>query len=197
MRKRYRLRGSMIVVATAAVIAVLGLESNGYILASVHRPLNTDIDEWPLSIMGAFLEIEEPVMLPLHPCAVKSLERVGWYERLKSAPHITVLPPQGYLEFLELLTNARLVITDSGGVQREAYFGKTPCVTLFPNTAWPETVEDGWNVCIDAVKGELLEAAKSFSPSKEQREIFGDGKAGKKIVDEILKFLDDPRPIYS
>ena len=101
------------------------------------------------------------------------------------------------MQFLELLLDARMVMTDSGGGQREAYFAKTPCVTLFPNTAWPETVEDGWNVCIDAVKDELLDAAKNFSPQGEQREIFGDGKAGKRIVDEIVKFLDDPRPIYS
>jgi UDP-N-acetylglucosamine 2-epimerase len=127
---------------------------------------------------------------------VKNLARIGWLDRLTGAPHLRVIKPQGYRDFLRLLLDARIVLTDSGGVQREAYFAKRPCVTIFRNTAWPETVEDGWNVCIDADQEKLLEAIASFAPAHPQRAVFGDGHAGRRIVDAIVDFLDDPRPIY-
>ncbi len=173
-----------------------GLEPGRYVLATVHRPRNTDVDERLMAIFGAFLEMEEPVVLPLHPRAVKNLKRAGWYDRLVEAPHVHVLPPQGYLDFQRLELDARMIFTDSGGVQREAYFAKVPCATLFHNTAWPDTVEAGWNTCVDADRQKILDTVKGFAPPASQRSVFGEGNAGEIIVDETIKFLDDPRPIY-
>ena len=98
----------------------LGVAPGEYLLGTVHRPRNTDVDDRLKSIFGAFLEVEEPLVLPLHPRAVKNLRRVGWYDRVAEAPHIRLIKAQGYLEFLRLELDARLILTDSGGVQREA-----------------------------------------------------------------------------
>ena len=133
---------------TSDVLERLDLRAGGYLLATVHRPRNTDLDERAKAIFGAFLEVGEPLVLPLHPRAVSNLKRIGWYDRVASAPHIRLTKPLGYLDFLRLELDARMIVTDSGGVQREAYFCQRPCVTLYPNTAWPETVDEGWNVCV-------------------------------------------------
>jgi len=179
------------------VLERLGVEHGRYVLATIHRPRNTDIDDRVHSIFGALMEIDEPVVLPLHPRAVSHLQRVGWYEKVASASHIRLTKPQGYLDFLRLELGARAIVTDSGGVQREAYFCQRPCVTLFPNTAWPETVDEGWNLCVDADKDRILDAVRTFVPDSPQTAAFGDGHAGEKIVDEMLKYLADPRPIYA
>ena len=180
----------------STILEELDLEPGGYLIGTVHRPRNTDIDERLESIFEAFLEVEETIVLPLHPRAVKNLKRIGWYDRVASAPNVRLIKAQGYVDFLRLQLDARMILTDSGSVQREAYFAKHPCITLFPNTAWPETVEDGWNLCIDGDKDQILKAVASFQPPAEQRDVFGSGKAGEQIVDEVVKYLDDPRPIY-
>jgi UDP-N-acetylglucosamine 2-epimerase len=105
----------------------------------------------------------------------------------------------GYLEMLALTKNARKILTDSGGLQKEAYFAKVPCITLDTVSAWPETVEDGWNMVVGAEGEEtevadsqqlhrerIIQAARSFEPNKEQQNIFGDGKAADKICNLLV-----------
>jgi UDP-GlcNAc3NAcA epimerase len=179
-----------------SILDELGISPGRYLLGTVHRPRNTDVDERLHAIFEAFLEVGELLVLPLHPRTVKHLKRTNLYERVVNASHIRLIKPLGYLDFLRLELNARLILTDSGGVQREAYFCQCPCVTLFHNTAWPETVEDGWNLLVDADKGRILEAVQSFQPTQLQRNAFGDGNAGEKIVGEMLNYLECPRPIY-
>ena len=179
-----------------SILEKLGVAPRQYLLGTVHRPRNTDIDERLCAIFEAFLEIKEPLVLPLHPRTLKHLKRTGLYERVAGASHIHLVKPLGYLDFMRLELNARLIVTDSGGVQREAYFCQCPCVTLFHNTAWPETVKDGWNLLVDADKAQILTAVRDFQPTRPQRNVFGDGNAGAKIVKEIQHYLDHPRPIY-
>ncbi|MBU0568770.1 UDP-N-acetyl glucosamine 2-epimerase, partial [bacterium] len=89
--------------------------------------------------------------------------------------------------FLVLEENAKKILTDSGGMQKEAYFFKVPCITLRENTEWVETVEDGWNVLVGTDKELIVRMAREFSPDKAQREVFGDGRASEKIVEKITQ----------
>ena len=98
---------------------------------------------------------------------------------------------------MNLQLDARLILTDSGGVCREAYFAAKPCLTLFPFTAWPEAVEDGWNICVDADTEKILDGIQSFKPARKQSHVFGDGTASETIADEIVRYLDNPRPLYA
>jgi UDP-N-acetylglucosamine 2-epimerase (non-hydrolysing) len=182
--------------AKSSILEKLGVVPGQYLLGTIHRPRNTDVDERLVAIFEALLEIKEPLVLPLHPRTVKGLRRAHLYELVANAPHIHLIKPVGYLDFLRLELGARMILTDSGGVQREAFFCQRPCITLFHNTAWPETVEDGWNVLVDADKVSILEAVHGFRPTQTRRNVFGDGKAAEIIVSEILNYLKNPRPIY-
>ncbi|MBN1316619.1 MAG: UDP-N-acetylglucosamine 2-epimerase (non-hydrolyzing) [Anaerolineales bacterium] len=182
---------------TSTILDELDLNPSQYLLGTIHRPQNTDVDERLRAIFNALLELEETLVLPLHPRTVKNLQRASLYDRLKTAPNIRLCKPLGYLDFLRLELDARLILTDSGGVQREAYFCQRPCITLFHNTAWPETVEDGWNILVEPVnKKVILNSINTFCPTQEQRNVFGDGNAGETIVECILDYLEHPRSVY-
>jgi UDP-N-acetylglucosamine 2-epimerase (non-hydrolysing) len=182
--------------ATSTILKELALAPGRYVVATIHRPQNTDVPDRLRAIFEAFIALGETLVLPLHPRTVKELQRADLYDRVAAAPHILLTKPLNYIDFLRLKMDARLVITDSGGVQKEAYFCQRPCVTIFPNTAWVETVEDGWNVVVDADREEILHAARTFQPAHSQRNVFGDGHSGEKIVELILDYLAHPRPIY-
>ena len=115
------------------------------------------------------------------------MSEYGLLERLKRSSNCKVLAPVGYLDFLVLEENAKKILTDSGGMQKEAYFFKVPCVTLRENTEWVETVEDGWNVLVGTDKELIVRMAREFSPDKAQREVFGDGRASEKIAEKITQ----------
>ncbi|HDM76663.1 MAG TPA: UDP-N-acetylglucosamine 2-epimerase (non-hydrolyzing), partial [Deltaproteobacteria bacterium] len=127
------------------ILKELDLKSKDYFLATVHRAENTDNPERLRSIVEALCEIEN-LVFPCHPRTEKFLRKYGLWEKVEKS--ITVIKPVGYLDMLVLEKNARKVITDSGGVQKEAYIFKVPCVTLRETTEWVETVEDGWNVLV-------------------------------------------------
>lgn len=183
-----------VVRETSTVLADLQLQPGQYILATIHRDRNTDVDDRLQAIFEAFLSMSETVVLPLHPRAVKNLKRIGLYDRLAAAPHLRLTKPQGYLDFVRLELDARLIITDSGGVQREAYFCQRPCLTVFDNTPWPETVEDGWNRLVEANTAKILTEVTHFQPAGPQRRIFGDGRAGEAIVHHILNYFGGVGP---
>ncbi|MFW6150779.1 MAG: UDP-N-acetylglucosamine 2-epimerase, partial [Chloroflexota bacterium] len=96
---------------------------------------------------------------------------------------LLLIGPVGYLDFLLLTRNAGKVLTDSGGLQKEAYFAKVPCITLDDATGWPETVDDGWNTLVGSDRARIIDAVRHFEPQGEQRRLFGNGHAAESIVD--------------
>ena len=157
----------------------LGLEPGGYLLATVHRQSNTQEPSLRRIVEGLG-SLAEPVVLPLHPRTRAALERDGLMEVLEAAVH--VLPPLGYGDFTALLLGARLCLTDSGGVQKEAYLHGIPCVTLRDTSEWVETIEAGWNVLVGDDPAALREAVSSLAPPAARPELYGDGHAAERIA---------------
>jgi len=135
-------------------------------------------------LVDILLALEEPVVLPLHPRTGARLDAAGWLDELQEADHVRLAPPLGYMAFTSLLTNARRVLTDSGGVQKEAYFAGVPCVTMRDTTEWVETVDVGWNVLVDLDLHSTL-SALAETPPEERPELYGDGRAGERVVAAI------------
>jgi UDP-N-acetylglucosamine 2-epimerase len=152
-----------------------------YVMATAHRAGNVDDPTRLGLLVDLLLAVEPPVVLPLHPRTRARLEAAGWLDDLEKAAHIRLLPPLGYLAFTALLCRARAVLTDSGGVQKEAYLAGVPCVTLRNTTEWVETVEVGWNVLVDLDAAAAI-AALDRTPPAERPELYGDGRAGERVV---------------
>ena len=159
--------------------AQLGLAPGEYVLATAHRAGNVDDPVRLERLVALLLAVPGPVVLPLHPRTRARLEAAGLLDRLAGA--VTVTPPLGYLAFTALLTRARAVLTDSGGVQKEAYLAGVPCVTLRDTTEWVETVGAGWNVLVD-LDADAARAALDREPPRERPELYGDGRAGERVV---------------
>ena len=158
----------------------LSLKPKEYYLATIHRAESTDEFITLKSIVEAFCEIKK-LVFPCHPRTEKLLKRFGLWDKLTKK--IKVIKPVGYLDMLLLEKNAKKILTDSGGVQKEAYILKVPCITLRENTEWVETVEDGWNVLVGANKEKTVKMVNDFEPKGEQRDVFGCGDASEKIRD--------------
>ena len=163
----------------AMILDEIGLKPKEYYLATIHRAENTDDFERLENIVDAFCEIGN-LVFPCHPRTEKCLKRFGLWDRL--VKNVRVARPVGYLDMLMLEKNARKVLTDSGGVQKEAYIFKVPCITLRDNTEWVETVEDGWNVLVGADEEKIVREANEFEPDNKQRNVFGEGDASGRIA---------------
>ncbi|NIA30813.1 MAG: UDP-N-acetylglucosamine 2-epimerase (non-hydrolyzing) [Actinobacteria bacterium] len=171
-----------------SILAKLGLERKHYLLATCHRPQNTDDEQALTGIVEAFIESGETVVFPVHPRTRVFLKKFGLLEKMKQAENIMPIEPVGYLQMLQLEKFAKKILTDSGGVQKEAYFYKVPCITMRPETEWVETVQDGWNILTGSDKQKILHAITGFSPTHEQKNHYGNGKASEKIA-EILNAM--------
>ena len=173
--------------ARSAIIQDLGLGTGGYLLATVHRAYNTDVPSNLHSILSAFLEIDEPVIFPVHP---RTRRRIAELDETLEVElengNVRMIQPVGYLDMLMLEQNARIILTDSGGMQKEAYFLGVPCVTLRPETEWVETVETGWNVIVGADGERIAEAVGNSVQPLERPQLFGDGQTAERIVDLII-----------
>jgi UDP-N-acetylglucosamine 2-epimerase (non-hydrolysing)/UDP-GlcNAc3NAcA epimerase len=156
-----------------------GVAAGEYVLATAHRAGTVDDPRRLAALVELLLGIELPVVLPLHPRTRAALAEAGLLDRL--AVGTILLAPLGYLAFTSLLTRARAVLTDSGGVQKEAYLAGVPCVTLRDSTEWVETVETGWNVLVDLDAGAARAALARVVPS-ERPELYGDGHAGARVA---------------
>jgi UDP-GlcNAc3NAcA epimerase len=156
-----------------------GVEAGAYVLATAHRAANVD-DPVRLDRLVTLLEaIDEPIVLPLHPRTRARARAAGLGDRLDRAAR--VCPPLGYLDFTALLCQARAVLTDSGGVQKEAYLAGVPCVTLRERTEWLETVETGWNTLVGLDAAAAVAALARTAPN-DRPELYGDGRAGERVV---------------
>ncbi len=158
-----------------------GVAPGEYLLATAHRAGNVDDPARLARLVELLLAVEGPVVLPLHPRTRARLEAGGMLGRLEQAPAVRLGAPVGYLEFSALLHHARAVLTDSGGVQKEAYLAAVPCVTLRPVTEWVETVEAGWNALVD-LDAERARAALERPPPAAHPALYGDGEAGARVV---------------
>jgi UDP-N-acetylglucosamine 2-epimerase (non-hydrolysing)/UDP-GlcNAc3NAcA epimerase len=153
-----------------------------YVLATAHRAGNVDDPERLGALVELLLAVPGDVILPLHPRTRARLASAGLMERL--AAGVELLAPQGYLDFTSLLVHARAVLTDSGGVQKEAYLAGVPCVTLRDTTEWTETVAAGWNVLVDLDRDAAL-AALARTPPDGRPQLYGDGRAGERVVSSL------------
>jgi len=174
-------------VEQSTVIDDLGLVEGEYVVATVHRAGNTEDESRLAGIVEGLTGASVPVVFPIHPRTADSLRRFGLYERAAEA--LRLVDPLGYLDFVRLLAGANRVATDSGGVQKEAFYLDTPCVTLRDRTEWTETVESGWNVLVGADAAAIRAALRADDPGEEKPELYGDGDAAAKVVDA----LDDVR----
>ncbi len=163
----------------AMILNELDLRPKEYYLATVHRAENTDDFNKLKSIVDAFCAIEN-LVFPCHPRTEKYLKDYGLWDGL--VENVRVIKPVGYLDMLVLEKNAKKILTDSGGVQKEAYIFEVPCITLRNTTEWTETVEDGWNVLVGTDERKIVRGANEFEPDTKQRSVFGEGNASEKIV---------------
>lgn len=163
----------------AVMLAELGLTAGGYALCTLHRAGNVDSPERLSAALAVLESMEMPVVLPLHPRTEARLNEFGLRERAASALHL--LPPLGYLEFSGLLAQARVMLTDSGGVQKEAYVAGVPCITLRDTTEWTETVTAGWNTLVDLDAAAARTALSAPLPA-DHPELYGDGHAAERVV---------------
>jgi UDP-N-acetylglucosamine 2-epimerase (non-hydrolysing)/UDP-GlcNAc3NAcA epimerase len=167
--------------ARTEVLERFGVTPGEYVLTTAHRAGNVD-DPARLERLVALLDsVPHPVVLPLHPRTAARLEAAGLSFR-----HAILAPPLGYLDFTALLHHACAVLTDSGGVQKEAYLAGVPCVTLRPGTEWTETVAAGWNVVVDLDAGAAL-AALERTPPPERPPLYGDGRAGERVAAALAR----------
>ena len=160
------------------LLARLGVKDRKYLAVTVHRGENTDARHRLSAIVEALNSLREDVVFPVHPRTRKAIQAAGH----KIASHIKLIEPLGYLEMMQLSGSARLVLTDSGGLQKEAYWLGVPCVTLRDETEWVETVTVGWNTLTGASFEKIIDAVRSFSPPVARPSLYGEGTTAAECV---------------
>ncbi|MBU3074263.1 non-hydrolyzing UDP-N-acetylglucosamine 2-epimerase [Clostridium estertheticum] len=165
------------------IMKELNLKQEEFILATIHRAENTNDINRLRNIIEALNESGQQVILPLHPRTKKYMDDYN----LSFNKNIKIIDPVGYLDMISLEMHGRKIITDSGGVQKEAFFMNKPCITMRDETEWVETVQNGWNIVVGTNKAKILDGIINFTPSKVQQNIFGDGHAAEKILEIINK----------
>lgn len=159
----------------------LGLTPREYCLATIHRPENTDSAEKLSSILTALSLLDRPVLLPLHPRTESFVRRWG-LEPLIIHPNLIVNKPLSYLELLHAAGESFAILTDSGGLQKEAYMLKIPCMTIRGETEWVETVRAGWNRLVKADPDAIMRAYEELTVPKRHPRLFGDGRSSERMV---------------
>ncbi|MEA2208295.1 MAG: UDP-GlcNAc3NAcA epimerase [Solirubrobacteraceae bacterium] len=170
--------------ADERTLEAAGVERGGYLLLTAHRAGNVDDPARLCALVQLIAALPGPVVLPLHPRTRARLQDAGLLDELARIDGLRLLAPLGYVEFSALLCQARAVVTDSGGVQKEAYLAGVPCVTLRANTEWVETVRAGWNTLVDLDASAAL-AALSKPPPDARPQLYGDGHAAERCVQAI------------
>jgi len=172
-------------VKKSGILTRIGMQPKGFALVTIHRAENTDDSNRLRNILAALqsLAAEMPVVFPVHPRTRKILESsTGLLPGNAASGKLFLIEPVSYLDMLVLESESRVILTDSGGVQKEAFFFGTPCVTLRPETEWVETVEAGWNTLSDDNAALILESARSARTGDPAHRAFGDGDATSKIA---------------
>jgi len=171
----------------------LGLKKNGYLLATIHRAYNTDNPQTLKEIISILTQTDELVIFPIHPRTRQKMQEYGLQDG-KLPGNLRLVDPLPYLDMLTLEQNARMILTDSGGIQKEAYFFGIPCLTLRSETEWVETVNNGWNLLVGIDPQRILAGLRHVFPDKDQSPIlFGNGRSAY----EIVRILGGVLPIES
>jgi UDP-N-acetylglucosamine 2-epimerase (non-hydrolysing)/UDP-GlcNAc3NAcA epimerase len=167
------------------VLDELGVEPGSYLVATAHRAGNVDRRERLERLTELLAALPLPTVFPVHPRTRARLDEAGLTERL--GENVRLVSPLGYLDFMKLARHARAVLTDSGGVQKEAYLLGVPCITLRDTTEWVETVESGWNVLVDLDPAAAL-AALEREPPAERPELYGGGHAAERVCQVLAAY---------
>jgi UDP-GlcNAc3NAcA epimerase len=158
----------------------LGLEPGNYLLLTLHREANTAPSRFERLVEG-IRRLQEPVVFPVHPRTRAALDLAG----LELGPYVRAQPPLGYLDLTALASQARVIVTDSGGLQKEAYWHGVPCVTMRPSTEWVDTVEVGANVLVDDDPDRLVAAVATARMPEQRPRLYGDGHAAARIAEAL------------
>lgn len=170
-------------------LETFGVQKGEYYLSTIHRAGNTDDLVRLQAIIHSLLALDETVLFPIHPRTEKMLRDSNLIGTVTTSGNIKFIPPVSYLEMLLLERHAKAIITDSGGVQKEAYFAKVPCFTLRNETEWVETVESGWNTLVDPLTMDLSAIISAHQCGPYVENLYGDGKASVSIVEQIYDYL--------
>lgn len=174
------------------ILLDLNIRSASYLLFTIHRAENTDEPDVLRSLVKVIgtLDPNIRIVFPIHPRTKKILAEIGLYDILEKSRNLELISPVGYTDFIELLKNASRVVTDSGGIQKEAYLLNTPCITLRSNTEWIETVDQGWNILSGTDSKTVVKIINSWKPrGNRPNSVFGHGNTAEQIVDIIDKVV--------
>ncbi len=175
-----------------ALLKEHGLRSRGFAMVTAHRSGTVDDPVRLSRLVDLLLGLPLPIIFPVHPRTRARLQAADRLRMLESAPDVMLAPPVGSLDFTALLLESRAVLTDSGGVQKEAYLAGVPCLTMRPTTEWTETVDAGWNTLVDLDAG-AVHAALARNPPEGRPPLYGDGRAGERVVEALLGHLGSRR----
>lgn len=172
------------------ILDLLDVDSEKYIVVTVHRAENTDNPDNLEDIVKALLNIPYRIVFPIHPRTCNALSRMGSLHKLEEAKNIVLTKPLGYIDFIKLIKHSWKVITDSGGVQREAYLLGIPCIVLRDRTEWVELVEAGWVKLVGTNPDRIVKSVEEFEPKESRPGLLGDGRAGERIANIIKNEID-------
>jgi UDP-N-acetylglucosamine 2-epimerase (non-hydrolysing) len=168
------------------ILNSLSVRADKFILSTVHRAANTDNRNTLESIIDGLSNAPLPVILPLHPRTEERLEEYGLQEW--ATDELEVIDPVGYIDFVRLIDDAERVATDSGGVQKEAFYLDTPCVTMREETEWRETTECGWNRLVGSDSAKIRDTLKADDWPESKPNLYGNGQASQRVI-EVLELL--------
>jgi len=171
----------------SSILTELDIEEEPYLLATIHRPRNTDNHERLKTILDTLAADARHVVFPAHPRTVERLNQYGLLGEFEEK--LTLIDPVGYLDFITLQANADIIVTDSGGIQKEAFFLNIPCVTLREETEWPETIDAGGNVLVGADRDAIRDALANPPQLMSDAKPYGDGNAARKIREALEVYI--------
>lgn len=171
----------------SSVLDILEVKSKNYLLLTLHRPYNVDDNLNLAGVFDALSNIDSCIIFPVHPRTRKKMLQFG----IRPGKNIKIIEPVGYLDFIKLQINAHKIITDSGGIQKEAYLLQIPCITIRPETEWVETVQAGWNTLVGFNGDKLKEAVENFEPSIDRPHIFGEYSCAEKMVRVLSAYFEN------